>query len=75
MISVLGQLKGGNDMFDSFEKSFLKNADKCCLIAISKPPGKIEVPNITVISGEKVKLLGIYIDNRQSFDYQIGQLI
>ena len=30
--------------------------------------------NITIISEEKVKLLGIYIDNRLNFDYHISQL-
>ena len=28
----------------------------------------------TVMGEEKVKLLGIYIDNRLNFDYRIGQL-
>ena len=76
MISVLGQLKGGIDkIFDWFKKNFLKgNADKCHLITSSKTPVGIEVSNITIMSEEKVKLLGIYIDNRLNFDYHISQL-
>ena len=30
--------------------------------------------NIAILSEEKLKLLGIYIDNRLSFDYHITQL-
>ena len=70
MISVLGQLKGSiNKTFDWFKKHFLKgNADKFRLITSSKTPVGIEVSNITIMSEEKVKLLGIYIDNRLNFD-------
>ena len=73
---VLGQLKGGIDkLFDWFKKIFLKeNADKCHLITSSKTPVGIEVSNITIMSEEKVKHLGIYIDHRLNFDYHISQL-
>ena len=76
MISVLGQLKGGIDkIFDWFKKNFLKgNADKCHLITSSKTPVGIEVANMTIMSKEKVKLLGIHVDNRLNFDYHIRQL-
>ena len=76
MISVLGQLKGGIDkIFDWFKKKFLKgNAGKCHLITSSKTPVGIEVSNITIMSEEKVKLLGIYIGNRLNFNYHISQL-
>ena len=76
MISVLGQLKGGIDKkFDWFKKEFLKgNPDKCHLITSSKTPVGIEVANMTIMSEEKVKLLGIHIDNRLNFDYRISQL-
>ena len=49
-------------------------ADKCHLITSSKTPVGIEVPNITIMSEEKVKLLGVYIDNRLNFDHHISQL-
>ena len=76
MIPVLGQLKGGIDkIFDWFKKHFLKgNADKCHLITSSKTPVGIEVANMTIMSEEKVKLLGIHIDNRLNIDYHISQL-
>ena len=76
MIYVLGQLKGGIDkIFDWFKKNILKgNADKCHLITSSKTPVAIEVANMTIMSEEKVKLLGIHIDNRLNFDYLISQL-
>ena len=34
----------------------------------------IEVSNITIMSEDKVKFFGIYIDNRINFDYHISQL-
>ena len=34
----------------------------------------IEVSNITIMSGKKVKFLGISLGNRLSFDYHISQL-
>ena len=37
-------------------------------------PMGIEVSNITIMSEEKFKLLGIYIDNRLNFDHHISQL-
>ena len=56
-------------------KKFLKeNADKCHLITSSKTPAGIEVASMTIMSEEKVKLLGIHIDNRLNFDYHISQL-
>ena len=76
MISVLGQLKGGIDkIFDWFKKHFLKgNAAKCHLVTSSKTPVGIEVANMTIMSEEKVKLLGNHIDNGLNFDYHISQL-
>ena len=57
------------------KKNFHKgNADKCHLITSSKTPVGIEVANMTIMSEEKIKLLGIHIDNRLNFDYHISQL-
>ena len=50
------------------------NPDKCHLITSSKTPVGIEVSNITIMSEEKVKLLGIHIDNRLNLDYHISKL-
>ena len=59
----------------SIQVSILKgNADKYHLIASSKTPVGIEVSNITIMSEEKVKLLGIHRDNRLNVDYHISQL-
>ena len=71
MISVLGHFEGGIDkIFNWFKKKFLKgNDNKCHLITSSKTPVGIEVSNITIMSEEKVKLLGIHVDNRLNFDY------
>ena len=71
MISVFGQLKRGIDkIFDWCKKKILKgSAGKCHLITSSKTPVEIEVSNITIMSEEKVKLLGIHVDNRLNFDY------
>ena len=76
MISILGQLKGGiHKIFNWFKKNFLKtNAEICHLITSSKTPVGIEVSNITIMSEEKVKLLGIYIGNRLNFNDHISQL-
>ena len=60
-------------MIDS-KKIIKGNADKCLLITSSKNPVGIEVSNMTIMSEGKVKLLGIYIDNRLNFDYHISQL-
>ena len=43
------------------------------LITSSKTPVGIEVSSVTMMSEEKVKLLGIHIDNRLNFDYHISQ--
>ena len=43
-------------------------------ITNSKTPVRIEVSNITIMSEEKVKLLGIHIDNRLNLDYHISKL-
>ena len=56
-------------------KKILKgNADKCHLIISSKTPVGIEVANMTIMTEQKVKLLGIHIDNRLNFDYHLSQL-
>ena len=76
MISVVGQLKAGIDKIsDWFKNNFLKgNADKCHLIISSKTPVGIEVANMTIMTEQKVKILGIHIDNRLNFDYHLSQL-
>ena len=73
MISVLGQLKGGIDksIWWVWKKNLEENAEKCHLITSSKTPVGIEVANMTIISEEKVKILGIHIDNRLNFGYYI----
>ena len=56
-------------------ENFLKtNADKCDLIASSKVLVDIQISNIKVTSEFRVKLLGIYIDDRLNFDYHVSQL-
>ena len=75
MISVLGQFKGQVLIASliGLKKHFLKgNADICNLSTSCKTPVGIEVANITIMSEEKVKLLGIYIHNRLNFDYHIS---
>ena len=57
-----------------FSENFLKgNTDKCHLIASYKVPVDIQISDIEVTSESKVKRLGIYVDNRFNFDYQVGQ--
>ena len=53
------------------KKNLEENAEKCHLITSSKTPVGIEVANMTIISEEKVKILGIHIDNRLNFGYYI----
>ena len=57
-----------------YEKTLKRNADKCHLISSSKTPVGIHVSNITIMSEEIVKPLGIYINNKLNFDYHISQL-
>ena len=56
------------------ENSLKANAGKCHLIVSSKIPGDIHISNIKVTSESKVKLLGLYVDNRLNFNYQVSQL-
>ena len=76
MIPILEKLeKGIQSMFNWFSENFLKtNADKCHLIASSKVLVDIQISDIKVTSGSKVKLLGVHIDNRLNFDYNVSQL-
>ena len=48
--------------------------DKYHIITSSKTPVEIKVLNITIMSKEKFKLLGIYINNGLNFNYYISQL-
>ena len=43
------------------------------LIASSKVSVDIQTSDIKVTSESRVKLLGIYIDNRLNFDYHVSQ--
>ena len=54
--------------------SFKRYVSGALLITSSKTPVGIKVANMTIMSGEKVKLFGIHIDNRLNFDYHISQL-
>ena len=54
--------------------SFKRYVSEASLITSSKTPVGIEVANMTIMSGEKVKLFGIHIDNRLNFDYHISPL-
>ena len=76
MIPILEKLeKGIQSMFDWFPENFLKaNDDKSNLIASSKVPVDIQISHIKVTSESRVKLLGIHIDNRLNFDYDVSQL-
>ena len=67
---------GIDKIFDWSKKYFLKGdkCDKCHLITSSKTPVGIEASNITIMSKEKVKFLGIQIGNRLNFDYHIRQV-
>ena len=46
-------------------------ADECNLVTSSNTSVEMEVSNITVISEEKVTLLGIYINNRLNYGNHI----
>ena len=56
------------------KKILTGNADKCHLITSSETPVGIEVSNITVMSEEQVKLLGICKGKKLNFDYHSSQL-
>ena len=74
MIPILEKLeKCILSMFDWLSEIFLKaNVDKCHLIASSRVPIDIQISDIKVTSEFRVKLLGIHIDNRLNFDYQMS---
>ena len=77
MISILEKLeKGIQGIFDLSSENILKaNAVKCLinLIASSKVTIDIHISDIKVTSESRVKLLGIHIDNRLSFDDRVSQ--
>ena len=61
-------------MSDWLKKILKGKTDKCHLITSSKTPVGIKVSNITIMSEQNVKFLGIYTENRINFDYHISQL-
>ena len=76
MIRILEKFeKAIQNMLDWFSDNILKsNVDKCHLIASSKVQVDIQISDTKVTSESRVKLLGIHIDNRLNFDYDISQL-
>ena len=76
MIPILEKFeKAIQSMLDWFSENILKsNGDKCHLIASSKVQVDIQISDIKVTSESRVKLLGIHIDNRLNFDYDVSQL-
>ena len=76
MFPILKKLeKSIKSMFVWFSKSFLKaNAEKCHLIASSKILVGTQISTIKATSESRVKLFGIYKDNRLNFDYHISLL-
>ena len=76
MIPILEKFeKAIQNMFDWFSENILKsNFDKCHLIASSKVQVGIQISDIKVTSESRVKLLGIHIDHRLNFDYDVIQL-
>ena len=62
-------------MFDWFSENILKaSAYKYHLITSSKVPVDIQISDIKVTRESRVKILGIYKDNRLNFDYHVRQL-
>ena len=76
MIPILEKLeKSIKSVFVWFSKSFLEaNAEKCHLIASSKILVGVQISTIKATSESRVKLFGIYKDNRLNFDYHINLL-
>ena len=76
MIRILEKFeKAIQNMLDWFSYNILKsNVDKCHLIASSKVQVDIQISDTKVTSESRVKLLGIHIDNRLNFDYDVSQL-
>ena len=76
MIRILEKFeKAIQNMLDWFSDNILKsNVDKCHLIASSKVQVDIQISDTKVTGESRVKLLGIHIDNRLNFDYDVSQL-
>ena len=76
MIPILEKIeKAIQSMLDWFSENILKsNVDKCHLIASSKVQVDIQISDVKVTSESRVKRLGIHIDNRLNFDYDVSQL-
>ena len=76
MALILEKLeKGIQSMFDWFSENVLKaSAYKWHLITSSKVPVEIQISDTKITSESRVKILGIYKDNRLNFDYHVRQL-
>ena len=62
-------------VFAWFHSNRLKsNTQKCNLITSSTSPVEFQMEYAVISSVNRVKLLGVYIDGRPDFDYQVSQI-
>ena len=57
-----------------FIKTLKSNVDKCDLVTNSKSQRKIQIGETSLISINRVKLLGKHIDGRLNFGYHVCEL-
>ena len=61
--------------FEWFHNNSLKsNAGKYILITNSSSPAELPFENTIIIGVNRVKLLGVHIDGRLDFDYQVNKI-
>ena len=51
------------------------NAEKCHLLTAPKTPVDIHVSNTEILNEETVKLLGVKVEGRLNFDFQVNTLL
>ena len=74
---MLENLQGAlEQLFQWFSANHLvENAGKCHLLTRSKITKYVAISNTNVSSEEKVKLLGINLENSLNFDYHVNTLL
>ena len=67
--------RSSKDLLKWFDDNLIKsNPDKCYLLVSSCAKIKIEIGDFEIENSECEKILGVYFDNRLTFDYHISGL-
>ena len=75
--NVLDNLQGALEkMFHWFSTNHMvANGGKCHLLTSSKTPVDIHISNTEILNEERVKLLGVNLEDRFNFDFHVNTLL